>query len=307
MSTRIRPLVLSAQFACAMAAWFAGATAVATADIEIETRAGEPASTTGRVTDVDRSVDRAALFLGEFAVGGPAESPYRAARGVSHCARACDGSDAKTCHGFWCEDEVFEEEDVATSHESTPATDQAVNEIKVVVRQTRTGELTTAAETANQRPPAVTLRPGEAADEILKLRRAVGVNPIAGTIFDATEGDASAWAGDARPDQPPGSLSSEQSLAETIRRLETDDSANSGHASTEYDRWPSAETFGDSNCHLLRPAEQALEEAAALLEELGQYERSDAARELARQVREQARQRERIAQPARIWSQTIAN
>jgi len=76
---------------------------------------------------------------------------------------------------------------------------------------------------------------------------------------------------------------------------------------SEFATWPSPEPAGPWAAQLLRPAERRLEEAAELLEQLGQYERADAARELAQEIRQDAREAERARQEsAVIYSRQIA-
>jgi hypothetical protein len=151
------------------------------------------------------------------------------------------------------------------------------------------------------------LRPGEAATEILKLRRTLGVNPIAGTIFDTPAGVTTAWAGDAAADNSACTVADDRCLAEAIRVLEAEQEA-ADQSAGQYSQWPVPEAFPAAHSDQLRPAERKLEEAADLLEKVGQYERADAIRELARQVRQDARQCERQAQkaPVQIFSELYA-
>jgi hypothetical protein len=128
----------------------------------------------------------------------------------------------------------------------------------------------------------------------MKLRRMVGKSPVAGTIFDAPHHEALAWIGDTST-PPPDELSDEETMAEAIRRLEIEDSLSV----EQPPRVISGAVPAQWACDLLRPAERKLEEAADLLEQLGEYGRADAARELARDVRAEARRHER--QCCRPW------
>lgn len=151
------------------------------------------------------------------------------------------------------------------------------------------------------------LRQGEAATEILKLRRTLGVNPIAGTIFDAPAGETTAWARDTPSGNATCTVADDRCLAEAIRVLEAEQDA-AEQSVGQYNQWPVPEAFPACHSDQLRPAEQKLEEAADLLEKIGQFERADAIRELASQVRQDARQCERQAQkaPVQIFSDLYA-
>ena len=134
-------------------------------------------------------------------------------------------------------------------------------------------------------------RPSGAVAEILKLRRAVGVNPIAGTMFDVLPAQQVPCSGN-NPNQADPALLSEQAIAEAIRRFETEAPAPED-TPAPLQGWRVSDEANGTELALLRPAERKLEEAAELLEQLGDYERADVARDLAFQMRQQARQLER--------------
>jgi hypothetical protein len=151
-----------------------------------------------------------------------------------------------------------------------------------------------AAGTSVQQDSAASPRPVGTAAEILKLRRAVGLNPIAGEIFDAASAQGTTRAGEPSASITTAERSDEEAIAEIVERLESERSM-ADCAQAECETWRGPIASGGSDVSLLRPAERKLEEAADLLEQLGQYDRADIARDLARQIREQARQLERHA------------
>ena len=141
-------------------------------------------------------------------------------------------------------------------------------------------------------------RTSAAAREILKLRRAVGMNPIAGTMFDSAARDAT-WVGDASTQ----TATDEQTIVAKIHELESDEST-AAPGQDEPQTCPEAEMPNPWTVQLLRPAERRLEEAAQLLEEAGQYERADAARALAHDIRRDARRLE-VGRPPVSFPSTL--
>jgi hypothetical protein len=122
-----------------------------------------------------------------------------------------------------------------------------------------------------------------AAREILKLRRAVGKNPVAGTIFESQTATDEASATDADSD--------EQTIAAAVHQFECHTAAQP-QATTDLQNPPVEYRPGAER--MLRPAERHLEEAAAILEQAGQYDRADAARDLAARIRQDARRCEML-------------
>jgi hypothetical protein len=246
---RANKLAWSWQVAAGGAVLIGCATAIALADVEIDAVSREE-SATCRSRAIRRSVDWTALFLGEFAVGGPPENMYSA-----NSPTSCDCDECPDCRESRCPPQR--------------------------------------AATDSGQVPDVTsdrLRLGGAAAEILKLRRAVGVNPIAGTIFDAPAQSGSP--GDPHCAETLADTCGEQAIAEAIRHLEADQTA-AASAAIEFEAWRGTADIDASAEGLLRSAERKLEEAAELLEQLGQYDRADVARDLAFQLRQQARECER--------------
>ena len=166
----------------------------------------------------------------------------------------------------------------------------------LVVVASADGEPTTAPAAA---PAEERARPSVAAREILKLRRAVGLNPIAGTMFDSAARDAT-WVGDVSPQAE----TDEQTITAKIHELESEESA-AAQVTDGLQNCPQGEMPNPWTVQLLRPAERRLEEAAEMLEEAGQYERADAARALAQEIRHDARKLETQRPPVSIPSTLI--
>jgi len=284
----------------------------------------QPASKTRGAADEGcpfGEVDWTAVFLTEFAVGGCAENCYDTGC-PAHCKKcqalahkeviteseeveADEGtaSDLSATESLWVEEDVFCVEHKANQREGT-----ADQRSRGTVARGRglwrgTGQVL---RTAKPSESSRRLLAQDAAAEILKLRRSVGINPIAGTIFESA-----APAGSGLEDASAGQsmfveVSDDETIEAAVRQLEEDEAASSAMPS-EFATWPSPEPAGPWAAQLLRPAERRLEEAAELLEQLGQYERADAARELAQEIRQDAREAERARQEsAVIYSRQIA-
>ncbi len=280
------------------------------------------------------TVDWTALFLAEFAAGGAIENRYL----PCDCDRVCSG-DATECplhdQALLADDEATagDEQTDATAEltieslwdqarlfaegDNTQATDSGRSSVDDAEPRTNTPVVRRAPESSSEatrkawrgssqqfRQQPTPVRPGEAAAEILKLRRTIGVNPIAGTIFDQPAAESGSWTGQAPQICSGTDIAGEQTMAEAIRRLEVEQQAV-GHAPAEFHDWPNSVAPSVWQAQLLRPAERKLEEAAELLEQLGQYDRADAAREMAAEIREDARQREKQAQRQQYGPVTI--
>ena len=250
------------------------------AAIEFEICTGESAPAAATAAAVKQAVDWTSLFLGEFAAGGPADrrraATTRAALSASDCLQSLQFSLREVAV---VENEpslqTADREGANVDHEAA-ASDADRSAYYEHAWDTRAWR---GASQVFRAPPSRPLaaRPGGAAGEIMKLRRMVGKSPVAGTIFDAPHRDAVAWIGDvAAPSQ--SELSNEETMAEAIRRLEIEESMVVEQPPRVMSGAPPAQWA----CDLLRPAERKLEEAAEMLEQLGEYERADAARDLAR-------------------------
>ncbi|HVU86634.1 MAG TPA: hypothetical protein VHD36_04900 [Pirellulales bacterium] len=225
--------------------------------------AAEPAAdaTVAVGTFTDSAIDWDVVFLAEFAGGGPAENQYRLGRSAD------DSDDAIVGHG---------------------ANGRDCDE-KLAVPLAKNALFT--ATDARGDDDAAEVPLSTAAREILKLRRAVGINPIAGTMFDAAGDEASAT------DAPDSDDVDERYIAAAVHRLEEDEAA-AQQTYAEAQHRPVAYRPGAE--YLLRPAERHLEEAAALLEQAGQYERADMAREMAARIRQDARRFETYGAPVEV-------
>jgi len=292
----------------------AGIATTAESGRDTAARAPEPAAPVA----LDAAVDWTSLFLDEFAVGGLVENPYAAmyraalrlreysasptyVGDVVAAAEAGKPNTEPASYGAvassWDEREIFDDD-------RTPAAELAAYdapEVEEVPKPAATGEPQPAglhwlSRHFSRRLPAAP--PSPVAAEVLKLRRAVGRNPIAGTIFDDSEKQNMAWVGDRAGSTADDEPSGEQTMAEAIRRIEEHHAATVP-APEEFNAWRVCEAANAWSNDRLRPAERKLEEAADLLEQVGQYERADAVRQLARKVRQDARECEKRV----IWQQ----
>ncbi|HEY4310764.1 MAG TPA: hypothetical protein VGN12_15040 [Pirellulales bacterium] len=221
-----------------------------------------------QLDDLPQALDWRAVFLSEFVDDNLAENPQVVLDDETH--RSCAGCSA--------------------------AQDKINRRIAPPAPHDQSAPSARSGEQSDSRP-----RTSLAAREILKLRRAVGVNPIAGTMFDQPSRETDAWA----EDQSKAAASDERTIAEAIRQFEEEDDAVPS-TSAEYKNWPAPETPNPWAAHLLRPAERHLAEAAELLEQAGQYDRADAVRELATQVRQDARKIEtKQARPVPLMSPSL--
>ncbi len=252
-------------------------------------------------------IDWTSVFLTDFAVGGSAENCYdmdcpaqcekclaRAGRNSSAETAAEPGEEADDCElptadSLWTEEDVFCVEDAPGEKGSNAPMSSRRTATGARGLWRGTGQVFRAPQ---PRESSRRLFAQDAAKEILRLRRSVGVNPVAGTIFEQPAATVSGL-NDGQSDASLSvAVSDDDSIEAAVRQLEADEAAHSAMP-TEFTTWPAPEPAGAWAAQLLRPAERRLEEAADMLEQLGQYDRADMARDLAQQIRQDARQAER--------------
>jgi hypothetical protein len=238
-----------------------GFTSIVVAGEDVERVTSAPEIANPLVRD---AIEQGAALFAKFVVGESAENDRRASDVSTTASAECAGASCRTC----CDR-------VASSAAESKS-------IPLAMHGARTDD-------GADVPLSI------AAREILKLRRAVGMNPMAGTIFDGLGRDAQTSANDVAS----ATHAEEQTIAAAIRQLENDEAAAPR---------PPAESSTLSEPHypplgrLLRPAEHHLEEAATLLEQAGQYDRADAARDLAARIRQDVRKLEAQRPPLDIPS-----
>ncbi|MBI2825996.1 MAG: hypothetical protein HYX69_15030 [Planctomycetia bacterium] len=325
--SRLRAISIAAVTLLVFAAGVAVA-ALTAGEVEVEVELASDGQHADLAAD---TVDWPGMFLAEFATGGAIVNPYALVPCAASCPDCpCDSSRRCCDHGTKADPvgaDAWQVEEFLRPIEPPPFVVPAIAQGQVgnVVVEDGVVHLPPSfcqscmrryiAECSDRlRVPACTSGslcdgdadrrplkiPAAAATEIIGLRRSLGMDPVRGTIFDAPPPEVAAWAGDAFVSDGSDAETREMAFAAAIGRMETEQPPPvaapplagirrrvfvraAGHA---------AAPPMDRKVESLRAAERKLQEAAEMLESQGLYERSDKARELAGDLRTEARQRE---------------